>query len=364
MYQTLKKYLIFGILFVLMVFIFYSEYMMRQMEKEAETTSRIYGKFVASAGSKEEELDIIFDEVVRKINFPVIVTDGNGLPKACRNTKKEIKEITKADIAKLAKAHSPVEIKYSGRTLGWVYYGDSRARRFLKWAPAAQVSIGVLFLVIAFFWFRTAKRAEESTLWMAIAKEIAHQIGTPLSSLMGWTEYIKDKEVKKEVIRDTERLSEISRRFYRVGSPPSFRYEDLNKVIEEGVDYLRKRLPYLGKGVQIVEKYNDLPKVSVDKELCFWALENIFKNALDASAGRIEVETRSEAGKVILTIRDDGKGIARNNRARIFDAGYTTKEYGWGLGLALVKRIVMMHRGKIYIEQLNKETGFIIEIPV
>ncbi len=181
MYSTLKNYIILVVILVLVGFVMYSEYMMNQLEKETETVSRIYGRFIGSAGGEDTELNIIFDEVIQKIKFPVVVVDTAGRTIASTNIERG-KE--REAIPRLASIHQPVEVKYHDIPLCTVYYGDTKARSFLKWAPYLQIALAFLLLLIAVLWFRGAKKTEESMIWAGIAKETAHQLGTPLSSLM------------------------------------------------------------------------------------------------------------------------------------------------------------------------------------
>jgi hypothetical protein len=361
MYSTLKNYIILVIILVLVGFVMYSEYMMNQLENETETVSRIYGRFIGSAGGEDTELNIIFDEVIQKIKFPVVVVDTTGGIIASTNIEQG-KGIEM--IPKLSRIHQPVGVEYNGIPLCTVYYGNTKARSFLKWAPYLQIVLALLLLAIGLLWFRGAKKTEESMIWAGIAKETAHQLGTPLSSLMAWTEYINDKEIKKEMMKDIERLEEVSERFSRIGSI-SFKSSNINSVLADSISYVRKRIPHLEKSVTIEEDYGTIPNPKIDDGLISWAVENILKNAVDADATRIDVKSERRGKYIRISIKDNGKGIKKRDIKRIFDAGFTTKEYGWGMGLSLAKRIVDLHRGRAScISREGNGVTFIILLPI
>lgn len=361
MYSTLKNYTIFVIILILVGFVMYSEYMMNQLEKETETVSRIYGRFIGSAGSEDTELNIIFDEVVQKIKFPVVVVDTAGEIIASTNIEPG-KE--KEAIPGLARMHQPAKVEYNNIPLCTVYYGDTKARSFLKWAPYLQIFLALLLLAIGILWFQGAKKTEESMIWAGIAKETAHQLGTPLSSLMAWAEYIKDKKIKKEVTKDIERLEEVSERFSRIGSV-SFKSSNINSILTNSIDYVKKRIPHFENTVTINEDYGKIPHPKIDDGLLSWAMENILKNAVDAGGTQIDVRSKRYGKYIRISIKDNGKGIKKKDIRRIFDAGFSTKEYGWGMGLSLTKRIVDLHKGKVIcVSREGNGTTFVIYLPI
>ncbi|OYD13825.1 hypothetical protein CH333_09820 [candidate division WOR-3 bacterium JGI_Cruoil_03_44_89] len=361
MYSTLKNYIILVVILVLVGFVMYSEYMMNQLENETETVSRIYGRFIGSAGSEDTELNIIFDEVIQKIKFPVVVVDTAGRTIASTNIERG-KE--REAISRLANIHQPVEVKYLDIPLCTVYYGNTKARSFLKWAPYLQIALAFLLLLIAVLWFRGAKKTEESMIWAGIAKETAHQLGTPLSSLMAWTEFIKDTEIKNEMMKDIGRLEEVSERFSRIGSI-SFKSIDINGILADSINYVKKRIPHLENKVTINEDYRTVPHPKIDDGLISWAVENILKNAVDADSTRIDVKSERRGKFIRLSIKDNGKGIKKRDLKRIFDAGFTTKEYGWGMGLSLTKRIIDLHGGRIFcVSREGNGSTFVIQLPI
>lgn len=362
MYRSLKKYLIFAGLAIIAVFLVYTQYMVRELGEETETTSKVYGRFCADI--TQDETSIIFDEIVKKINFPVIVTSPDGIILSARNVKTPSSQM----ITKLDNEHPPVKIEYEGKTLALVHYGNTRAQKLLNFISFTTVLLSIILVIIGAIWFYTLKRDEENAIFVGLAKEAAHQLGTPVSSLLGWKEFLRDKEIEPLFSEDVERISKIVNRFHKLGFPPELGVQPISEIINPVVEYLEKRV---SRKVKIEKKINNW-NVRVDKELFSWALENLIKNAVDAGSTDIEISAqngcryskRAKWGKI--TIKDNGKGIPQNVQKKMFIPGYTTKEYGWGMGLSLVKRIVRMHNGKIFYIPKRQEKGsvFTIYIPV
>ena len=246
-----------------------------------------------------------------------------------------------------------------------------------------------MFLLLLYLGFRSIRVTERSNLWVGLAKETAHQLGTPISSLMGWVEYIRAqsdaesqlepeeyvKEVHKvceHMNKDLVRLGKITNRFSHIGSVPTLTPRDINSILEDAMGYFQTRLPLLGKHIEIRSQFNTLPPVAVNKELMEWVFENLLKNSVDAivkNDGLIEIRTEYIACDKIVRIShgDNGKGISWEAQKRIFAPGYSTKKRGWGLGLTLAKRIVEdYHKGRIYVNwsQKDKGTVFYIDLPV
>ena len=248
--------------------------------------------------------------------------------------------------------------------------------------PALELlTFGVLVL-LGFLGFRNAKLAELRSIWVGMAKETAHQLGTPISSLMGWVELVREAaksgsrcdqlvDMTQEMQRDLERLEKISLRFNQIGSIPKTRRQDLVVVLREAVDYTRRRLEGLGRDVLVVEGYQEIPPVDINRELMEWVVENLVKNSVEAlpnSGGRIEITTEHspKEGVVRVLFTDNGKGLSPAERRRIFAPGYSTKRKGWGLGLALANRIVgEYHKGRLYVgwSEVGKGTTFVISLP-
>lgn len=363
MYRPLKSYLIFAALAVIAIFLVYTQYLLKALEKEAEITSRVYGKFCANI--TEDETSIIFDEIVKEISFPVVVTGADGKVISARNVKDSSPDII---IARLDKEYKPVEIKYEDKILAIVHFGKSPLQKLLSTAPYATLALGLLVVIIGLIWLYTLKRSEENAIFAGMSKETAHQLGTPISSLMGWKEFITDHNIKLAITEDLEHISKVISRFHRIGSPIKLTPHKLSDIITQIINYLRKRIP---DKVIINIKDFDETKAEVDSELFSWAIENLIKNSVDAGSTEINIFTKSEAsnGCIKLIVEDNGRGVSHNIVKKIFIPGYTTKEYGWGMGLALVRRIVLMHHGKIIYKpatnnkQGNKGSIFTIILP-
>ncbi len=356
MYRSLKNYLIFAGLGIIIVFLIYSQYMVKEIDRETATITKIYGKFCASA--TEDETSVIFDEIITKINFPVIVTSPTGEIISSRNVDSPSLKF----VQKLDNEHESVKIEYNNKLLAQVHYGDSMTRKLLKFAPIAEISFGALLLIIGIIWLYTLKKSEENALFAGIARETAHQLGTPISSLMGWGEFIKDKELKSSFQEDLNRLSAIATRFHKIGSPPEFHLQSIDNVLKSTVTYVKERI---SKKIKIIEDYSEHSQVSIDPELFSWAIENLIKNSVDAGSTEIKISTK-ENKQLEIIVKDNGKGIPKHFTRRIFSPGYTTKEYGWGIGLSLVRRIILMHHGKIFYKPNKTEIGssFIISLPL
>jgi len=268
------------------------------------------------------------------------------------------------------------------RALGYIHYGESSMIREMRFVPALELTAFGILVFLGFLGFRNAKVAELRSIWVGMAKETAHQLGTPISSLMGWVELIRESarsgcpademaDMTEEMMRDLERLEKISLRFNQIGSIPKTRRQDLIIVLRDAVDYLRRRLDALGKTVEIDQRYADIPQVEINRELMEWVVENLVKNsaeALPAEGGRIEIVTEHvpRDGIVRVLFTDNGKGLSQAEARRIFTPGYSTKRKGWGLGLALARRIIEeYHKGRLFVgwSEVGKGTTFVICLP-
>lgn len=253
----------------------------------------------------------------------------------------------------------------------YIYYEDSILLRRLSWYPYIQLLVMVIIALILYLTVVYSKRAEQNRVWVGLSKETAHQLGTPISSLMAWGQYLEatgtDKEVVDEINKDVNRLTMIAERFSKIGSRPEMELEYINDVVSHSLTYMRTRLP----GRVAIEMHLDADDqgVMLSKPLFEWVMENLTKNAVDAMQGdgRIDITTGHDRDKAFIEVRDTGKGIARKNFKNVFNPGFTTKKRGWGLGLTLVKRIIEeYHRGKIFVKdsEPGKGTTFRIEIPL
>lgn len=267
-----------------------------------------------------------------------------------------------ATIKEMRIENEPIAININNSDKNFIFYKDSDLLQQLKYYPYFQIFIIALFLLISYYLFSTSRKVEQNQVWVGMAKETAHQLGTPLSSLIAWVEYLKTKELEESIIselsKDITRLEMITERFSKIGSVPTLEHENLKEVIEYTVEYLKVRI---SKKVNVtVATQNNLEVTAkLNPSLFSWVLENLIKNAVDAMKGEgdISIYITDQTQFVYIDISDTGTGIPRSNQKTIFEPGFTTKQRGWGLGLSLVKRIIEnYHEGKIFVKQ-SDETG-------
>jgi len=317
----------------------------------------------------------ITEVVVNSASTPVIMTDekinvldyGNIDSSDMRNTDKVLKRIKQ-----MQEAHEPVVADLGEGITRYIYYDDSDTLKQLRIFPYVQLGIFAAFLLIAYFAFSTARKAEQNLVWVGMAKETAHQLGTPISSLEGWIEYLREldgmkghEKILSELEHDVSRLGLVAERFSKIGSVPQLASQSVKETLERNLDYMRKRS---SQKVQMVLQGEADLQFKINNQLFDWVLENLLKNALDAmdGEGKITAEVSSDSKNVFIDISDTGKGIPKAKFETIFEPGYSTKRRGWGLGLSLTKRIVEeYHNGKIVVKQseIGKGTTFRITLP-
>lgn len=263
-----------------------------------------------------------------------------------------------------------IEMELAGGERQYIFYEDSTLLKRLSLYPYVQLAVMLTLVIILYMAVVNAKRAEQNRVWVGLSKETAHQLGTPISSLMAWVEYLQstgvEPEITGELDKDVRRLSTIADRFSKIGSQPDRQLEYINETVAKSLDYMKSRI---SNRVSIhMHLSEDDHGVQLSKSLFEWVMENLTKNAVDAmqGEGRIDITTGSEKNMVWIEVKDTGKGIARKNFKTVFNPGYTTKKRGWGLGLTLVKRIVeYYHGGRIYVKESEPGVGttFRIEFP-
>ena len=306
-------------------------------------------------------------------NIPIILADENDSILNYRNLN-PISEITDEYLQKqlviMKQQNEPIEIQVFEEYKQLLYYKDSILLTRLRYYPMFQLGLITLFMFIAYLAFSSARKAEQNQVWAGMAKETAHQLGTPLSSLMAWVELLKSKAETKDMVlemeKDVARLETITDRFSKIGSKPTLENKNIVKVVEEATNYLKSRLPEK----VIIEVYSEKPSiiVPVSVVLLNWVIENICKNAVDAMKGEglIKIEMQQDETYVKIHIKDTGKGIEPGLMNSIFKPGVTSKKRGWGLGLSLSKRIIQeYHKGRIYVKSSveGEGTTFSILIP-
>lgn len=272
-------------------------------------------------------------------------------------------------VKELKSKNSPIVVDMEDGTFQYLYYDDSTNLKRLLVYPYAQLSVVAVFILIAFLALASTKKAEQNKVWVGLSKETAHQLGTPISSLIAWLEYLKTKDVDisliEEMDKDVKRLETIAERFSKIGSNPEPVPVDICESVRAAIGYMSTRI---SSKVKIHLNLPDYPvPVLMNSSLFAWVIENLTKNAVDAMEGQgeITVSLEEKSGKVKIDVTDTGKGIVKSKFKTVFNPGYTTKKRGWGLGLSLVKRIIeSYHGGKIYVKwsELGKGTTFRIEL--
>lgn len=365
----------------------YTNQLVKQLRTESQIHSEMYaivqrGLVSLDADGAQSALAEL-QKSLQRLGVPIVVFDVQGRPYAAENVPFTPDFITPQGRARvqefatrLGQEHAPI----AAPGIGTIYFGSPPIVRWLVWVPWLQAA-GALFLVlIALAIIRSNVRETRERLWASMARELAHQMGTPLSSLSGWIEVLRLPAVEREamastekiadvVSADVERLERVSRRFELIGKRPKLERVSIDVVIGELVSYFAPRLPRLAQGIDLkVRVAADLPQIEANRVLLVWALENVVKNAIDALAGRggrITIVARKGSSTVDIDIADDGPGIDSSVRERIFEAGFTTKSSGWGVGLSLSQRIVEeLHGGRISVrDRARGGAVFEIELP-
>mgnify|MGYP003682989753 FL=1 len=370
---------ILGIIFVILL-LGYTQVLVNELRRDNREVVRLYASFIANIVQDENEtnLNFIFENVIKKVKFPLIQTDTNDKPQLWENLPKNIHSDTdRIKFMKLIdKNNSPIPLIYKDAnigdiTFGYLHYGDSSIVEKLKsWTYVILFSMGI-FIFIGFLGFSFIRNNEKKHIWVGMARETAHQLGTPVSALMGWVDWLKDhpeksNEILSEIELDLQRLEQISRRFSNMGSKPHFSEFDLSIKVEKIVEYLNKRLPSLGKKVELLNDIDPDIKINGNGSLLAWAIENIIRNGIDAierEDGQISISLKQVNNIVKIQIHDNGIGIPKKDWKNIFRPGFSTKKTGWGLGLSLSTRIVEdIHNGSLSVASSSMKKGTIIQI--
>ena len=367
--------LFFASLFAVGVLI-YSQHLTDQLLKREREIVSLYARSLDYINTHEGELSFTF-EVIRAIDFPIIQTDPHNIPIYWKNLSvdtasmnpEEEAEFFRKELAAMDRQNSPIRIA-AGDTLilNYIHYGESGLVAQLRWFPLMEIALAGIFIFVAYMGFSYIKRSEQSNIWVGMAKETAHQLGTPLSSLMGWLERLREapgpeavRETLEEMGHDVERLNKVAARFSKIGSLPDLHDEDLTEVIRGVIAYMGRRLPRSGKTMDLLIDTPGEFRAPINRELFEWVIENLTKNALDAiesGEGRITYTITGHARHVFIDVTDTGKGIDPKHRAEVFRPGFSTKKRGWGLGLSLAKRIVeSYHSGRLLLKESRPGTG-------
>ena len=402
----IRVYFIVGGIILVISMLYYNNTLITRMREQAESTTRLFSRFTALALSRVENSGSrqFVREIREAMVLPLVITDAEGRPMIWNEIG--IEQVSDSEYSRLLdfdpanpddpllervlekvrsfdRINEPIPVNTNGQQLN-IHYGLSGLARELKIAPYVQLGVFLIFALFGFMGFIYLKRSEQRSIWVGMSKETAHQLGTPISSLMGWLEIIKGELRKPEMYRekiesaakeaelDVQRLSRISSRFSKIGSAPRLEYQDIGSIISDTVDYFIRRRPALSINSIINVDLEEMPDIRCSADLIGWVFENLIKNSLDAISegeGRIEITGRVNRrnNRIEVTVSDTGRGIPAALRKRIFAPGVTTKRRGWGLGLALVKRIVEeIHDGSITLadSELGRGTTFILKFPI
>lgn len=364
--------------------VYFTRIIVEQLKERELSIITLYAKsleFTITNQNNPTELAFAVENIINPNNsIPVIQTNGVGQVQATRNVDidpdmnpEQVNEFLKDILEEMKLEYDPIEIPFRDENgevydYQYIYYKNSVLLNRLEFYPLVQLSVIAVFAIIAYIAFNYSKSSEQNRVWVGLAKETAHQLGTPISSLMAWIEYFKEdeslnnKEIIEELEKDVQRLEMITARFSNIGSVPVLNYENIPASIGETVSYLRKRI---SKKVEIslTSKPLDI-RARINKPLFDWVIENVCKNAVDSMGGigKIDISIKKAIDdKIIIDITDTGKGIQKSKIKDVFLPGYTTKTRGWGLGLTLVKRIIEKnHEGKIFVRntEINEGTTF------
>lgn len=376
---------------VVSVFLFYSDSLVKDLSQQERERMQIWADAtrelvnpVNPDSQSGSNVDFLLSIIERNSTIPVLLTDETGeiimqrnfsLPEPHDSLSLALSDVNRRfldkKLDKLRNSPNVIEIDMGEAGKQWLYYEDSKVLRSLGFYPYVQLLVLLAFVLIVYYAVSSTKRAEQNKVWVGLSKETAHQLGTPISSLMAWMELLEESGVSPETVaemnKDVRRLSTIASRFSKIGSRPSMEMYDINEIVGHATDYMSSRI---SRRIKLtLTQWHEPLIVTLSPPLTEWVMENLIKNAVDAmeGSGDINIEIRPEKAKALIEISDTGKGIARKNQKAIFNPGFTTKSRGWGLGLTLTKRIIEeYHGGLIYVKksEIGVGTTFAIELPL
>lgn len=372
--KSVLNWVIISLSFLMVSMILWNTYRFFQKFKQEERVKMENFSNAQIELSKTLDLDGNISDLPLKIiqsntTTPMIIEDSEGnfqsknIDLKGKNSQQYLKKLSRI----YEKQNIPLKVVYKDKVLSTLYYGNSVLLNKLKYYPLALVLILILFLGLIYFFYRSSRAASQNKLWTAMAKETAHQIGTPLSSLIGWTELLKEQKINpiyvKEIRNDISRLETITDRFSKIGSIPQLKPIDINSATKKSINYLKSRSSNLIEYEILIPEVKN--NIDLNEELFGWTIENLVKNGIDAmkGKGKIKIAAFSSEQFAFIEISDTGNGIPKNNFKTVFETGYTTKKRGWGLGLSLTKRIIeQYHGGKIKVLKSEIGKGTTIQI--
>lgn len=374
--QILKFSFIAVAMIIVVVSTFFTNRLARALSveerKKIETLAEATKQLISA--TPKTDLNFILKILSDNTTIPIILVDENGTIYEHRNLdtpKTNTEEFLNKKVALFKSKNKPVTINFADGTKQFILYDDSTLLKQLYVFPYVQFGVIIVFILISYFAFSSTKRAEQDRVWVGLSKETAHQLGTPISSLLAWTELLKsrygDQKLISDMEKDVNRLKVIADRFSKVGSKPSLKPVQLYNTLENAINYIRNRT---SNKVAINLKFSmdETIETLLNVPLFEWVIENLCKNAIDAmnGSGRIDVSVNKTDSEITIDIKDTGKGMERKMYKTVFSPGFTTKERGWGLGLSLAKRIIEeYHQGKIFVKQseIGIGTTFRIILP-
>lgn len=358
-----------------------------RMQIWADATKQIadIGQNPDAPDASPDNIEFLFGIIEQNHSIPVLLTDNDGnillhrnfnLPEQVDSLAPWVispvnEKYLRKKLASLDKRENVIHINIAPNITQHLYYDDSTLLKRLSYYPYVQLLVMLAFIAVVYFAVNSTRKAEQNKVWVGLSKETAHQLGTPISSLMAWVELLRstgtDEDMVKEMDKDVNRLSMIASRFSKIGSRPNMEKEELNEVVARAAGYMQTRISSRIK--LTVDLCSESLPVEMSAPLFEWVMENLIKNAVDAmeGSGSISVATFIDNSRACVTVTDTGKGISRKNHKTVFNPGFTTKKRGWGLGLALAKRIVdQYHRGRIFVawSEPQRGTTFRIDLPL
>jgi len=360
----------------------YNRYLSSELRKDNRSVVKLYAELIAATVKDESitNINFIFENIIRKVKFPIIQSNKNKNPQLWMNLPDNIKnEGDRIQLLKsMDKINTPIPLVFNDENnksinFGYLHYGDSFLIQKIKiWAYVEVLLIGV-FVFFGFIGFSFIRSNEKKHIWVGMSRETAHQLGTPVSALLGWIELLKEndsnaKDIIPELESDIDRLQQISRRFSKMGSKPDIEEINISNKIENILFYLSKRIPVLGNKIQLINDINSGIIINANGTLLSWAIENLIRNSIDSigsKKGIIRISLTKTTDKVKIKISDNGCGIPKKDWKNIFRPGFSTKSTGWGLGLSLCQRIIKeVHNGTISILSSEVNSGTVIEVNI
>ncbi len=366
-----KFYFLFVAIIIVFGSILYTNNLVSKLAHEEENKIELWAEGIRSLHlNPDQDVALINRILEQNETIPVILVDEEGDMVDHRNItlpQKNQEAFLKQEIQEMKEEEHCIEIELvDGKN--YIYFDDSNLLKRLAWYPFVQLGVIITFILIAYLAFSYSKSSEQNQVWVGMSKETAHQLGTPISSLMAWMELIKAGEINshlaEEMTKDVNRLEVIAERFSKIGSKPVLKLVNVLEVLEGSIDYLKKRTSDKIEYSLEVQKVENA-EIPLNKELFSWVIENLTKNAVDAmeGKGKLKFVVSGKINQLIIDISDTGKGLARNQFKTIFKPGFTSKKRGWGLGLSLSKRIIEnYHKGKIFVTSSELGSGAVFRI--